>query len=206
MNIEQLEKALIESVPQIPYVVDQIGFAMKWAKEAQDEGTYYNTIAHALEVAKYVHAVSEANFYKVHLVIGALLMDIDNPVADERFKPFDSASKSVENTLQTLKVNEKTVEDYGCFKAMTMHVVQLAHKDEDCFVIYMLAMLKDLEDISRGMKEVGAKSPITAEDYVKVLGYDLVMANIRMSNLSLLNTTREVLNNITIKLNNDFKY
>ena len=98
MNIEQLEKALIESVPQIPYVVDQIGFAMKWAKEAQDEGTYYNTIAHALEVAKYVHAVSEANFYKVHLVIGALLMDIDNPVADERFKPFDSASKSVENT------------------------------------------------------------------------------------------------------------
>ena len=87
-----------------------------------------------------------------------------------------------------------------------MHVVQLARKDEDCFVIYMLAMLKDLEDISRGMKEVGAKSPITAEDYVKVLGYDLVMANIRMSNLSLLNTTREVLNNITIKLNNDFKY
>ena len=206
MNIEQLEKALIESVPQIPYVVDQVGHAMKWAKEAQDEGTYYNTIAYALEVAKYVHTVSETNFYKVHLVIGALLMDIDNPVADERFKPFDSASKSVENTLQTLKVNEKTVEDYGCFKAMTMHVVQLAHKDEDCFVIYMLAMLKDLEDISRGMKEVGAKSPITAEDYVKVLGYDLVMANIRMSNLSLLNTTREVLNNITIKLNNDFKY
>ena len=206
MNIEQLEKALIESVPQIPYVVDQIGFAMKWAKEAQDEGTYYNTIVHALEVAKYVHTVSETNFYKVHLVIGALLIDIDNPVTDERFKPFDSASKSVENTLQTLKVDEKAVEDYGCFKAMTMHVVQLAHKDEDCFVIYMLAMLKDLEDISRGMKEVGAKSPITAEDYVKVLGYDLVMANIRMSNLSLLNTTREVLNNITIKLNNDFKY
>ena len=206
MNIEQLEKALIESVPQIPYVVDQIGFAMKWAKEAQDEGTYYNTIAHALEVAKYVHTVSEANLYKVHLVIGASLMDIDNPVTDERFKPFDSASKSVEKTLQTLKVNEKAVEDYGCFKAMTMHVVQLARKDEDCFVIYMMAMLKDLEDISRGMKEVGAKAPITAEDYVKVLGYDLVMANIRMSNLSLLNTTREVLNNITIKLNNDFKY
>ena len=206
MNIELLEKQLIELMPQIPYVVDQVGAAMKWVKEVQDEGDYYNTISYAIEVAKYVQKVSNPNFYKVHLVISALLMDIDKPFEDERFKIFDSASKSVENALRTIKLDEGNLETYGCFKAMNIHTTQLAQKDEDLFVVYMLALLEDLKDISKGMKEVGAKSPITPEDYVKVMGYDLVLSNLRMANLSLLNDSREVVNTIDIMLNNDFKY
>ena len=55
------------------------------------------------------------------------------------------------------------------------------------------------------MKKADVKTPITAKDYVSILGYALVMANIRMANLKLLDRTYEIYNDI-IKLLNGLNY
>ena len=56
------------------------------------------------------------------------------------------------------------------------------------------------------MEIAGVKTPITAQNYISILGYALVMANIRMANLKLLDRTYAVYNEIAIILNNNFNY
>ena len=55
------------------------------------------------------------------------------------------------------------------------------------------------------MKKANVKTPITAQDYVTILGYAFVMDNIRMARLNLLEKAWKVYNDITILLN-DVKY
>lgn len=201
-----LEKSIIEQLPQIPFVIDQVGAAMKWVKEVKDEGEYIKTLKLTLDVAEYATKVSDVNFYRTHLVIGALLMDIDDAVNSPNFEIFKSASNSVEKTLKLLRADTKVVEERGCFKALILHLIELAKTNEDCLVVLLYSILADLKDILDGMKKAGVKTPITAEDYISVLGYAFMLTNVRMADPKLLDSTREVLNKIDIVLSNDFNY
>lgn len=205
-NTEILEKGIIEKLPQIPFVVDQVGHAMSWAKEVYDENNYYKILEFALDVAEYAAKVSEPNFFKTHLVIAALLIDIEEAEKDSKFEIFKSTSNAIEKAVQAVKVDPKLSDERGCFKAISIHAVNLAKESQEYFSVVLYNMLSDLKDIVKGMKEVNVKAPITVEDYVKVLGYSFVMQNIRLANLNLLNETREVINKIEILLNNDLNY
>lgn len=206
MQIENLKKGIINELPQIPFIIDQVGDAIAWAEEVLNEGELIKTLKVANTVANWVATISDPNFYKTHLVIASILADIPDAMSNERFLKFDSLSKSVENTLQSIKVNSEETKSRGCFNALTIHLVQLARKDEEALAIMLYKVLNDLEELIVGIKSVEVKTPITPEDYVTVLGYALVMANIRMSNLSLLNYNQELLNQINIILNNDVIY
>ena len=80
--------------------------------------------------------------------------------------------------------------------------ISYVHSDE---FVPLEVVGTDLEEIVEGMKKVDEKTPITSKDYVTILGYAVIMANIRMANLKLLDRTYEIYNNI-IKLLNGLNY
>lgn len=205
-DVNLMEKEIYNYVPQIPFVVDQVGAAMAWAKEnCEAKGlNYEKTLNFALEVAKYVKSISEANFYKTHLLIGAFLMDVEKPTENSKFDIFKTASCSVEHTLEALCMPEYMNEKFGCFKALTMHEVQMAQNNESCFVVTIISMIQDIIEIRNKVRE--QKEPLSHVEYITILGYDRVLTNVQMSNLNLLNTTRNYLNNLNVLLAKDLKY
>ena len=202
----QLEESIIQELPQIPYVIDQVDEALKWAKEALDEGEYNRTLKVAYEVAEFTRTVSDAAFFKTHYVVASILSSIENAKDNERFAKFDSASKSVEKALDALVINPKDVEERGCFKSVMLHLIPLAKEKMELFTVGLIGMKHVLLEILGGLKRANVKSPITASDYVTILGYALVIANIRMANLSMTNGAYKVFNEISIMLNSDMNY
>lgn len=203
---EQLEQGIMEYVPQIPFVVDQVVEAINWAREALSEGIYHRTLNIALDVAKYANEVSDPNFYKTHLLLASILCEIDNAENDPRFEKFKSPSQAIEKAIRGITVDDKLVEERGCFKAIAIHLAPMAKTNGEYLTIALIGIKHDLLEIANGMKEAGVKTPITPKDYITVLGYANVMANLRMSNLKMLDSTYEVFNSIEILLNNSFNY
>lgn len=200
------ERGIREILPQIPYVLDQVGAAMDWVREVQDEGTYLKTLKFALDVANFAAKISEPKFFKTYLVVAALLMDIDNVETCEKFNVFKTASHSVENALNKLRINPESSAKRGCFKAVTVHLAQVARESQELFTVLAYSILNELKDIVAGMEEAKEKSPITAADYIRVLGYAYVMANLRMAQLEYSDHTRKVINEIEILLNSKVNY
>ena len=201
-----LEKSIIAELPQIPYVIDQVGSALKWAKEALTKGEYEKAIKIAWDVTEFAKESSDPNFFKTHLVIASLLSFIPDAAEKEEFKIFDTASQAVKKTLEAITINPELTEKRGCFKAILLTLAPLARTNEECFAILLYGIKHDLEEILSGMKEADIKTPITPNDYIAVLGYANVMANLRMANLKLLDRTYKIFNNIEIILNNEFNY
>ena len=202
----QLEKSIIEQLPQIPYVIDQVSEALTWAKESLDEGDYNSLLELTYDVTEFTKRVSDPNFFKTHYVIATILSSIKDAKKNERFSKFDSASKAVEKTLDSITVLPKDVEDKGCFKATLIHLIPLAKTSMDLFTINLIGIKHDLEKIRKGAQGANVNSPITADDYIIILGYALIMANIRMANLTLTNEAYQVYNDISVVLNNELKY
>lgn len=201
MTIEKLEQSIYEVLPQIPYVVDQVGEAIKWAKEELKEGELNKALRVAYEVAKFTASISNPNFFKTHLVIASILSNIDDVVNKERFKTFDTTSKSVEKALNDLLVPPEKVKENGCFKSVLLQLIPLFKKDEDLFAIALIGIKFDLKEITDTLAQANIKEPITAKDYVTILGYALVIANIRMANLKMLDRTYSIYNEIVTLLN-----
>ena len=201
-----LEKSIIQELPQIPYVIDQVGEAFSWAKEVLNEGEYNKMLGVSYDVTMYTKTISDPNFFKVHYVIASILSYIPNASKEERFSKFDTASKSVEKTLNSIIVPSEDIEKRGCFKSVMLHLIPLSKKNEEVFAISLLGIKHDLLDIINGMKQANVKTPITGNDYISVLGYALVMANLRMSNLSLTNGAYKIYNDILTLLNNELSY
>lgn len=201
MNAELLEKSIIELLPPVPYIVDQVGAAMNWVKSEEDEGSYLKALRIALKVAEYTVKVSNPNFYKSNLIIASLLSNVPNAIENEKFKIFDTASKSVEKTLKAITQDPKVQEERGCFKALALHLVPLISLDQDYLVIMLCGIWEDLEEIARVIDKADVKSPITREDYVILLGYTMVINNIYSSKANILNETANILNEIQIILN-----
>lgn len=201
MNAELLEKSIIELLPPVPYIVDQVGAAMNWVKSIVEEGEYLKSLRVALKVAEYTAKVSNPNFYKSNLIIASLLSNVPNATEDEKFKIFDTASKSVEKMLKSVVVDSKLQEEKGCFKALTLHLVPLFEDDQDAAVVMLCGIWEDLEDIARVLDKAEVKTPITREDYVIILGYTVVLGNIYASKPNILNETGSILNEIQIILN-----
>ena len=202
----QLEESIIEQLPQIPYVIDQVGEALAWAKEELDEGDYNKTLQVAYEVAVFTKAVSDPNFFKTHYVIASILSNIKDAIKNERFKKFDSASKSVEKALNSIVIDPELIEEKGCFKAIMLHLIPLAKENMELFTVELIEVKHDLTNILNGMKAAGVKAPITGNDYITILGYALIFANIRMANLKMTNEAYKIYNDISVMLNNDLSY
>ena len=200
------KKGIIESLPQVPYVLDQVGEALDWAKEELDDGDYTKTLKVAYEVTNYVASISDPHFFKVHYVVATILSYIPDVLKNEKLAKFDSASGAVVNSLKGLIVPPETIENKGCFKGVMLHLIPLAKKNMDLFTISLIGIKNDLQAIIEGASKAKIKTPITGNDYITVLGYALVMANIRMANLTLVGGSYKVYNDITIMLNNDFNY
>jgi len=202
----QLEKSIIEQLPQIPYVIDQVGEALKWAKEVLDEGEYNRMLKIAYDVTEFTKSISDPNFFKTHYVIATILSGIENAKSDERFVKFDSASKAVEKTLDLIAIDPKNIEEKGCFKSIMMHLIPLAKENMELFTVELINIKHVLTDILEGTKKANVKSPITAANYISILGYALVIANIRMANLKMTNEAYKIYNEISVILNNELNY
>ena len=205
MTKDKLEKSIYEILPQIPYVIDQVGEAVKWAKEELSEGDYIKALKVALDVAKFAASISNPNFYKTHLVVASLLSNIEKVTENEKFEKFDTTSKAVEKAINAIIVPPEKVEEQGCFKSVLLHLVDLIKKDEELFAVALIGIKYDLEEITEGMKKVDVKTPVTAKDYVSILGYLVFMDNIRLSNIKMLDRTYEIYNDI-MKILNEINY
>lgn len=202
----QIEDSIIQELPQIPYVIDQVSEALAWAKESLNEGEYNRVLKITQDVISYTKGISDPNFFKTHYVIASILSNIEVSKTDERFAKFDSASKAVEKALDDLIVKPEDIEKNGCFKTVLLHLIPLAKKNMDLFAISLIAIERTLAEIVEGIKNTEVKSPITANDYITVLGYALLIANIRMANIKMPNAVYEIYNKISIMLNNDLVY
>ena len=201
MTEELLKNSILELVPAVPFVIDQVAAAMDWVKEEVEESEYLKALRVALKVAEYTTKVSNPNFYKTHLIIASLLSNVKNPLENEKFKMYDTASKSVELAVKATTIDPKVQEDRGCFKALLLHIVPLLKVNQDYVVVMLCGILEDLENISRVLDKAGVKAPITREDYVILLGYDMVISAIYQSKGNILNDTASILNDIQIILN-----
>lgn len=205
-KVELLKKAIIDELPQIPFIIDQVGEAVDWCAEAHDSGIVVRLLESALDVAKYVKSISEPNFYRTHLLIASLIGDIPNVMEDARFEKFKTASKALDRAIKNIVIDPNLTEERGCFNAISIHLTQLARIDEECLTVMLYGILHDLEDIVSGLREAKEKSPITPQDYITVIGYAYVMSNLRMAQLKVLENTKAVINKIEILLNNDVIY
>ena len=199
------EAGIIEILPQIPYVIDQVGEALKWAKEELSEGEYNKTLKVAYDVALYAKEISNPNFFKTHLVVASILSNIKDSLENRKFEKFETTSKAIENAVKDLTVSPESIEKIGCFKSVLLNIVPLAKKDESLFTVFLIGIKHDLKEIVDGMKKADVKTPITAQDYISVLGYAFVMDNIRMAKLNLLDKSWKVYNDIAVILN-DINY
>lgn len=204
--VDLLKRDILAEVPQVPYVLDQVGHAIDWCIEANDEGSVVKVLKTSLDVAKYAKSISEPNFYKTHLLIASLIGDIDNVKEDAKFEMYNTASGIVAKTIDEIIIDKNLIETRGCFNALSIWITNLARTNEESFVVMLYGILNDLKESIEGLKAVNEKAPITPEDYVQILGYAYVLSNLRMSNLSLLDSTREIINQISIILNNDVIY
>lgn len=204
--VDLLKRDILAEVPQVPYVLDQVGHAIDWCIEANDEGSVVKVLKTSLDVAKYAKSISEPNFYKTHLLIASLIGDIDNVKEDAKFEMYNTASGIVAKTIDEIIIDKNLIETRGCFNALSIWLTNLARTNEESFVVMLYGILNDLKESIEGLKAVNEKAPITPEDYVQILGYAYVLSNLRMSNLSLLDSTREIINQISIILNNDVIY
>ena len=205
-KIEKLKESIIEELPQVPYVLDQVGEALDWCIESHEEGVITKLLETALDVARYAKEISDPNFYKTHLVIAALLADIPNVFEDERFQKFNSTSGIVEKSVRNVTIDKSLIEKRGCFNSLNIHLTNISRVDENCMVVMLYGILHDLEEVVAGLKSVETKSPITPQDYITVLGYAYVMANLRMANLKLADRTKVLINKIEILLNTEVIY
>ena len=205
-KIEFLKKSILAEVPQVPFIIDQVGAAIDWCIEGHEDGIVVKLLETSLDVAKYVKSISEPAFYKTQLLIASLIGDIEGVLEDEKFKIFKTASGAVEKAINTMLLDKKLIEDYGCFKALTIHLAQVARIDEECLAVLLYGILHDLIEITAGLKDAEVKAPITPQDYISVLGYSFVLENLKVSNFNLLESTRLLINDIDIILNNDIKY
>lgn len=205
-NFNEIRKAILEELPQIPFIIDQVDKAIDWCLEAHDKGVVSRILNTSLDVAKYVKSISDPNFYKTHLLIASLIGDIDGVLEDEKFGVYKTASHAVENTIKKIIIDSKLTEERGCFNALNIWLTKLAREDENAFVVVLYGILHDLKEVVSGLKEVSSKAPITPQNYITVLGYAYVMANLRMANLKLLDKTRVLINEIEVLLNNEVIY
>ena len=205
-KVKSLSTAIIAELPQIPFIIDQVSDAIKWCVEAHDSGVVVKQLETTLDVAKYVKEISDPNFYRTHLVIAALISDIPNVLEEKKFEEFKTTSGAVEKAVKNIIVDKDLLIKRGCFNALNIHLAQLARIDENCLVIALLGILHDLQEITSSLKEAETKAPITPQDYITVLGYAYVMANLRMARLPLADKTKVIVNQIEILLNTEVIY
>ena len=205
-KIEKLKAGILAELPQVPFIIDQVSDAVDWCVEEHDPGIIVKLLETSLDVARYVKEISDPNFYKTHLVIASLIADIPNVIEDERFKKFQTASGAVEKSVKNVIVDPDLLVERGCFNSLNIHLTQLQKIDENCLVIMLYGILHDLKEITSGLKSTCAKSPITPQDYITVLGYAYVMSNLRMARLPLADRTKVIINNIQIILNTEVIY
>lgn len=205
-KVKALSSEIIQELPQIPFVIDQVSEAINWCVEAHDPGVVVKLLETTVDVAKYVKEISDPNFYKTHLVIASLIADIPNVLEDASFNQFKTTSGAVEKDIKNIIVSPELLAERGCFNSLNIHLTQLAKKDENCLVVMLYGILHDLQEITEGLKDTNAKSPITPQDYITVLGYAYVMSNLRMARLELADRTKVIINDIQILLNVDVIY
>ena len=202
----QLKESIIQELPQIPYVIDQVVGALDWAQETLNEGEYNKLLKFTYDVVEFTKSISDPNFFKTHYVVASILTTIPSAKSNERFAKFDSASKAVEKALEALSISSEDIEKYGCFKALMLHLIPLAKENMELFTISLIGIRNSLSEIMAGIKAGDIKAPITANDYISILGYALVISNIRMANISMSNEAYKVYNEISIMLNNELNY
>lgn len=202
----KLREGIIQELPQIPYIIDQVSEAFDWAKEELSEGEYNSMLNVVYDVTEYAKHISEPNFFKTHLIVATILSYIPNVKKSEKFAKFETASKAIEKSLDGILIDPEDIRTKGCFKSTLLKITPLAKGNIELFTLMLIEIKHILLEILEGMKEAKVKSPVTSRDYVTILGYALVMANLRMANLKLPNATYEIYNEISIILNNEFNY
>lgn len=200
MKKELLEKSILETLPQVSFIVDQVGLALKFAEEGLSENDYLKTLESTLKVAQYTAQVSNMSFYKYHLVIASLICDLPDVMEGEKYDVFRTASKSIENTVLKTRVSKELTEKRGCFNALSLHLAAVSRENQDYFASMLCHILADLEDVTKGMKAAGVKSPITPSDYITILGYSYVIQNIA-GEPSITGRSHDLINEIRIILN-----
>lgn len=200
---EQLSKSIIEQLPQIPYIVDQVGLAIDKVFEKLQTEEALKVLEDTLSVIDYTLKVSQPQFFKTHLVLVSLLASISSKLSEEELSKFDTASGTFKQKFEQYRIDKSNVEKVGEYKATTMHLTNLAQNEQDLFTLSILNINSLLEKFLNMKQEVALDEDYKKMTQYTVMGYAVVEVNLRMilNNINLLQPSRDAYNRFMILLN-----
>lgn len=196
---DMLINSIMEYVPQVTFVLEQIGQAINIAKENYSEAELEEVLKVTVKVAKYAKEVSNSEaFFKYHLIVISLLQNIEDM---SKLSMFETQSNKVINGIQALNTSEEDVKAKGWVRATVLQLANLYNTDQDLFAVSMLSMQEILDKIATSY---ATTKVLTNEENIAVLRLALVEQTIRMNKYQYLAPVSAIMNNILVTLNKKF--
>lgn len=166
------KKMVMELLPQIPFVMDQVSNAVNYVEEHTPD-KLKDALALAYEVGKYAQKTSSEHYFKYDLIIMALLkhIGIDDLLKD---KIIEVGSK-VQQGLELLTITDDKLKEYGTAKATLNKLIEVYKTDKELLVVMFNELINTLEE---------AKEHLNKET---ILSIAIVEANLRLNRLELNN-------------------
>lgn len=179
MTVEQkLIQSITGELPQIDFVVDQVGAALALAADTLTERQFHRALRIAVNVTKFAKETSEPQYFKYNLIITALLKDVQNLSSHAGFKTFDTTSNIVGKNIEALKTTEDE-KARGYYKGGVLKLARLFNLNQELFLIEVLSLTDDLEALD-----------LVADVHPFLLGCAFMNANFRMCNFELLSSVQ----------------
>jgi len=191
MTVEQkLIQSITSELPQIDFVVDQVGAALALAADTLTESQFHRALRIATNVTKFAKETSEPQYFKYNLIITTLLKDVQNLEAHTGFKTFDTISNVVSKNIAELKTTEDE-KSRGFYKGEVLKLARLFNANQELFLVEVLTLTDDLQSLD-----------LEAEVHPYLLGCAFIDANLRMCNFELLSSVQTYYNKFMSVLEN----
>lgn len=196
LNIDGYVNSIMENVPQVPFVVEQIGQAINIAKVEYDDKKLVKILENTIEVSKYAKEESKSTqFFKYHLIVISLLKDIKDMT---KLKPFETQSNKIVNSIKLMQLDEKEINKKGFVRATALHLMQLFNLDQELFMISIIEIQQELDRLAM-VQNLGVEEKLLINQIA------LIESILRSNRLALNNSIILKFNNLLTTLNKKFK-
>lgn len=191
-----LINSIMEYVPQVTFVIEQIGQALNIAKANYSETELEEILTVTVDVAKYAKEVSNSEaFFKYHLIVISLLQNINDM---SKLSMFETQSNTVINGIQAIKPDVEQIKAKGFVKATVVKLAKLFKENQDLFALEILNTQMVLNNLITNYNKTRTW---TNEELILLMQIAMIEQTIRMNKFTYLSPVANIVNNLLITLN-----
>lgn len=177
---QKLVNSILANLPSIHIVVNSVENAIKIAKKhlesikvmyADNDNVYLQSLRVGLEMSQYLKEKGNVNFFKYELIVVAILHRVlelaDSEELRKDLEIFKTTNNKVINDLQTLTINQETVNKMGLSKYTGVRLVKLFNTDIDLFFVEIISVLDNLNALKEIKKSLGYQEDPEKGDLVR---------------------------------------